>query len=183
MNTNTGPAGIVSNSGASGLSSFFSSTAASPSFFSDFLARSATLPSAAGPDLPSAVTGGFNFFSSGLRPIATVIVLLSNVVSLNVRRFALAGATFGSSGAVVSENRILPTELSSDETLSAFNFWPAGVLSAVQGSSFFARETVMGPPSANGISIFATSSGLILMSSAFAQFFASVSSQALKFVW
>ena len=35
------------------------------------------LPSAAGPLLPSA--GAFNFFSSGLRPIATVIVLLSNV--------------------------------------------------------------------------------------------------------
>jgi hypothetical protein len=68
-----------------------------------------------------------------------------------------------------------------DATLSALTFCPAGVLSAVQGSSFFARETVIGPPSLKGISILAMSSALMLISSALAQFFASVSSHALRF--
>ena len=82
--TKTGPAGMVSNSGVKG----FGGVAADSSDFgpSSFLARSATEPSAPGPAEESvAEEGGFSFFSSGLRPSATWVVLPSKVVSLTVR--------------------------------------------------------------------------------------------------
>src|SRR5688572_27461783 len=130
METNTGPAGMVSNSGVSDF-------AASAGEFGMSLRRSLTGPSAAGPDLLSAA-GGLSFFSSGFRPRDTTVDFPSKVVSLNVRALALDAAALVSAGSTVSVKRTLPIALSRDETLSALTCWLAGVLSAIHGSSFFA---------------------------------------------
>src|ERR1051326_8119314 len=104
--TNTGPAGIVSNSGDNGFAG--SSFAPSAAVLSSFFKRSVAVPSAAGPDLVSA-TGGFSFFSSGLRPSESATVFPSKAVSLIVRAFAFDGAQLAPPRSVVSEKRRFPS--------------------------------------------------------------------------
>ena len=175
MLTKTGPAGMVSNSGAIG----FAGSAGFPS--ASFFNMSAAVPKLESADWPSGGgVMGFSFFSSGFRPRAIFRTFLSKVSILKRRSVALAATAFASVRSFVSEKRILESELSTAEILSALSFWPSGVFSAVQGASFVARETVrevgsLAFAATKGISILATSSTLRARSSVLAQFLESVS--------
>ena len=161
---NTGPAGVVSNSGVMGFMSA----------------------------LPSAVTGGgaigsfesaagtLRVFTSGVRPRATESVFPSKVVSLNVLMNFEAASAAASLGSVVSENVSAVRVETVEDALSADPLRPSGVASAVLGASFFARERTTVLPPSKGISTFAISSGLAGTSWAIAHPFESVSSQAWR---
>jgi hypothetical protein len=107
----------------------------------------------------SSATGGLSFFSSGLRPRATVRVLPEKVVSLNVLMWGQPRPPPASFAATVSVNLSDVRDVRAEDTLSAISFFPAGAPAAVQGASFFARVATTAAAPSKGISTDATSSG------------------------